>query len=129
MSRAQMVGATMTNAAHLSEWEDIAYRAICAAAEAGEVCPTNGMLGFMVGANADENVGSKLVARLELKGLIGVKRIQNKFRRVQIIASGKWTERHPGQHCDDDGHPHVPRGCRIVGTPIIVEGGRYKIGK
>jgi hypothetical protein len=76
-----------------------------------------------IGCNST-SVPPSLVAKLERKGLITVKRYQ-RFREVTIIATGKTTARSPHQHVD---HPHVPRGMRKVeGTPIMTDGRTYSI--
>lgn len=91
----------------LSPQELVIYQAILAAAEMGQVCPNYLDLNELAGyESASSSVG--VVKRLEQKGLIRVVRYQ-RFRRVQIVATGKWTARSPSMHVE---RPHVPRGAR-----------------
>lgn len=85
----------------------MAYDAIRGAAEAGEICPLNLDLEMMFDCNSG-SVASTVVARLERKGLIVVRRYQ-RFREVQIVATGEWTARSPSQHVE---RAHIPRGAR-----------------
>ena len=54
------------------------------------------------------SMGPKLVRKLESRGLIRVSRFQ-RFRLVEIVATGKQTARHPSMHAD---RPLVRRGAR-----------------
>jgi hypothetical protein len=56
-------------------------------------------------------MGPKLVRKLEGRGLIRVSRFQ-RFRLVEIVATGKQTARHPSMHGD---RPLVRRGARSAG--------------
>ena len=89
----------------LTVWEVIAFAALNDAANKGLPCPLNLDLEMLMGANSG-STPSVVVARLEAKGLIRVRRYQ-RFREVQIVETGKWTARHPSMHTDA---PHVPRG-------------------
>jgi hypothetical protein len=89
----------------VSPWEAIAYDALAAAADADRPCPLNLDIEMLVGCRSGSVVPG-LVARLERKGLIKVVRYQ-RFRRVMIVATKKWTRQQPGQHRFE---PHVPRG-------------------
>lgn len=90
----------------LTPWETIVYEALCIAADRHEPCPVNLDLEMLIGANST-SMGPKMVRRLEEKGLIRVVRYQ-KFREVEIVATGKTTARSVSQHID---RPHVPRGA------------------
>lgn len=91
----------------LSDDEVIIYAAIFDAAERGKCCPTGEDLNELTGRTSD-SASRNVVMRLEEKGLIFVSRYQ-RFRRVQIVATGKWTARSPSMHVE---RPHVPRGAR-----------------
>lgn len=93
--------------AELSPSEAKAYALIYDAAERFIPCPQNLDLEIAAGFNST-SMGPKLVNRLEHKGLIVVKRYQ-KFREVQIVATGKWTAPSESMHVI---RPHVPRGAR-----------------
>ncbi|MAO03586.1 MAG: hypothetical protein CL804_03525 [Citromicrobium sp.] len=86
--------------------ERMTYQAICAAADAGLPCPLNLDIEDLTGFSS-ASMGSSLVRRLEQKGLIRVERYQ-RFRRVQVCATGKWTARPEGQRSR---RKHVPRGA------------------
>lgn len=91
----------------LTPQERTIYQALVDASEAGQVCPNYLDLNEMVGyESASASVG--VVKRLEVKGLIRVVRYQ-RFRRVQIVATGLWTARSPSMHVE---RAHVPRGAR-----------------
>lgn len=90
----------------LTQWEMIAYDAIYNAAESGEPCPLNLDIEMMLGCNST-STAPKVVRRLERKGLIVVERFQ-KYRRIQVVATGKWTADSPSMHV---ARPHVPRGA------------------
>lgn len=87
--------------------ERIAYRLIHHAAERGYPCPVNIDLEVAAGFNSS-SMGPKLVRMLERRGLIRVSRFQ-RFRLVEIVATGKTTARHPSMHAD---RPLVRRGAR-----------------
>lgn len=91
----------------LSQQERVIYQALVDAADNDQVCPNYLDLNELAGyESASSSVG--VVKRLECKGLIRVVRYQ-RFRRVQIVATGKWTARSPSMHVE---RPHVPRGAR-----------------
>lgn len=92
--------------ADLTPAEAIVFQAINAAAENDEVCPNVLDLLELVGCES-LSTPPTIVKRLEAKNLIRVIRYQ-RFRRVQIVATGKWTARSPSMHVE---RPHVPRGC------------------
>ena len=91
----------------LAPAEQIAYRLINHAAEHGQPCPVNIDLEVAAGFNST-SMGPKLVRKLESRGLIRVSRFQ-RFRLVEIVATGKQTARHPSMHAD---RPLVRRGAR-----------------
>jgi hypothetical protein len=92
-----------------AEW--IAYRLINHAAEHDQPCPVNIDLEVATGFNST-SMGPKLVRNLERRGLIRVSRFQ-RFRLVEIVATGKHTARHPSMHAD---RPLVRRGARSAGA-------------
>lgn len=92
-----------------AEW--IAYRLINHAAEHDQPCPVNIDLEVATGFNST-SMGPKLVRNLERRGLIRVSRFQ-RFRLVEIVATGKQTARHPSMHAD---RPLVRRGARSAGA-------------
>lgn len=96
--------------------ERMVYAALCEAAQNGEVCPLNLDLEMIIGCDSGSTCPT-IVARLERKGLIRVKRYQ-RFREVMIVATGEWTARSPSMHVD---RGHVPRGARSGSYPT---GGR-----
>ncbi len=87
--------------------ERIAYRLINHAAETGRPCPVNIDIEVATGFNSS-SMGPKLVRKLERRGLIRVSRFQ-RFRLIEIVATGKQTARHPSMHGDK---PLVRRGAR-----------------
>ncbi|WP_420382046.1 hypothetical protein [Novosphingobium sp.] len=87
--------------------ERIAYRLINHAAETGRPCPVNIDIEVAAGFNSS-SMGPKLVRKLEKRGLIRVSRFQ-RFRLVEIVATGKQTARHPSMQAD---RPLVRRGAR-----------------
>jgi hypothetical protein len=93
-------------AAELSPAEQVIYQMIYEAAEIGDVCPINIDLEMAAGFNSC-SMGSAVVKRLESKGLIKVDRFQ-KFREVEIVATGKRTARSVSMHVT---RPHVAKGC------------------
>ncbi len=92
---------------HLAPAERIAYRLINHAAETGQPCPVNIDLEVAAGFNSS-SMGPKLVRKLEGRGLIRVSRFQ-RFRLVEIVATGKCTARSPSMRAD---RPLVRRGAR-----------------
>lgn len=96
----------------VTPWEAIAYDEIRRAAQAGDACPLNLDLEMMFECNST-SVAPSVVKRLEAKGLIIVRRYQ-RFREVQIVATGQWTARSPSQHVE---RAHVPRGARSASYP------------
>ena len=104
----------------LTKKERIVYDAVRDAAAAGQPCPLNIDLEIMVGCDSC-SMGSWLMARLEAKGLIRVRRYQ-RYREVFVIELGKWTARHPSMQADK---PHVPRGLRSRG-PMPTDRKPYK---
>lgn len=95
----------------LAPAERIAYRLINHAAEEGLPCPVNIDLEVAAGFNST-SMGPKLVRKLENRGLIRVSRYQ-RFRMVEIVATGKQTARHPSMRAD---RPLVRRGARSAGA-------------
>lgn len=95
------------HADELAPAERIAYQLINHAAEHGHPCPVNIDLEVAAGFNST-SMGPKLVRKLEGRGLIRVSRYQ-RFRLVEIVATGKQTARHPSMHAD---RPLVRRGAR-----------------
>lgn len=91
----------------LSYPEQLVYEALVEAAGSNLPCPLNLDLEMMTGFNSN-SMGPVLVRRLEEKGLIIVKRFQ-RFREVQIVATGQWTARSASQRT---AKAHVPRGTR-----------------
>ena len=91
----------------LSSYDRAIYLELCRAAEANEVCPNYLDLNEVAGYESASS-SPHAVARLEAKGLIVVKRYQ-RFREVMIVATGKWTAKHPAMKTLK---PHVPRGTR-----------------
>lgn len=91
----------------LAPAERIALGLINHAAEHGHPCPVNIDLEVAAGFNSS-SMGPKLVRNLERRGLIRVSRFQ-RFRLVEIVATGKTTARHPSMRADQ---PLVRRGAR-----------------
>ena len=86
--------------------ETIVFEELRRAADAGEPCPLNLDLEMLIGCSSG-STAPMTVKRLEQRGLVKVIRFQ-RFRRVQICATGKWTAKAPGQHTT---RAHAPRGC------------------
>jgi hypothetical protein len=107
----------------VTPWEAVAYDELKEAAGKGAVCPLNLDLEMMFGCNSG-SVASTVVSRLERKGLIIVRRFQ-KFREVQIVATGDWTKRSPAMHVE---RPHVPRGAGSR-SPVPTERKGYRKGR
>jgi hypothetical protein len=99
-------GAGMMKLPEMSREEMIAYDAICNAADTNQPCPLNMDIEDMLGFNST-SMGPKMISRLEQKGLIVVRRFQ-RFREVQIVATGKWTRRSDMMQTFN---AHVPRGA------------------
>jgi len=100
MGRLAMQGATTmpVDLICLTPQERTIYQALVDAAENKQVCPNYLDLNELVGyESASASVG--VVKRLEAKGLIVVSRYQ-RFRRVQIVATGLWTARSPSMHVE-----------------------------
>ncbi|CAB4120811.1 hypothetical protein UFOVP5_48 [uncultured Caudovirales phage] len=95
----------MTCIDSLSHYDRAIYAELVRATEAGEVCPNYLDLNEVAGYESASS-SAHSVARLERLGLVCVRRYQ-RFREVQIVATGKWTARHPSMHVE---RPHVPRG-------------------
>lgn len=91
--------------AALPRSEEVIYRALVEAAERGERCPLNIDLEMLAGYSSC-SMGTAVLQRLEKRGLIVVRRFQ-RFREVQITATGKWTTRPASQVSHV---AHVPRG-------------------
>lgn len=74
------------------------YAAMCAAAEAGARAPTADQLCELLdedGSGGPSISGTVLMLRrLEQRGLIRIRRFQ-RYREVQIVATGKWTAAAP----------------------------------
>lgn len=94
----------------LTAKEQIAYQAIHYAAANDQPCPVNIELEFLMDCDST-SMGPWIIARLEQKGVIIVRRFQ-RFREVYVVELNKWTARHPSMHQDK---PHVPRGLRSRG--------------
>jgi hypothetical protein len=107
--------------AGLSWTERTTYHALVEAADAGLPCPTNIDIEMLCGYNSC-SMGPVMVRRLERKGFIRVERFQ-RFRIVEIVASGKRTARSASMHVD---RPHVPKGAR---TPRPTDRKPYRQGR
>jgi predicted MarR family transcription regulator len=94
----------------MTKAERAAYDMLCQAAENNEPCPLNMDIEFALGFNST-SMGPKMIRKLEEKGLIVVQRFQ-KYRTVEIVATGKQTALSPSMHVV---RPHVPRGARTSG--------------
>lgn len=88
----------------LTQQEQLAYGLILDAARKGERCPSNIELEVATGYEST-SMGPKLVARLSEKGMIKVLMTGQRFRQVQITATGECTA---AMEC----RPHVPKGTR-----------------
>lgn len=108
----------------VTPWEAVAYDEIVNAALAGFPCPLNLDIEMLIGCNSG-SVVSTVVKRLERKGLIVVRRYQ-RFREVQIVATGKWTARSPHQHSEQ---PHVPRRPGASRSAMPTERKLYRKGR
>lgn len=89
------------------------YEALCQAASDGAPCPMNLDLEEMFGYSSASQ-GARLIRRLEERNMIRVERYQ-RFRRVQIVETGKWTAFADGQRSYG---AHVPRGARQAGVGV-----------
>lgn len=94
----------------LSANEQTVYDLLADAAANNRVCPLNIDIEVDLGYDSC-SMGSWIISRLELKGLIVVSR-QQRFRQVMIVATGQWTARSAQMHAD---RPHIPRGMRSRG--------------
>jgi len=104
----------------LTQQEQLAFQMIRDAARIGARCPTNIELEIATGYEST-SMGPRLVARLAEKGMIKVLMTGQRFRQVQICATGECTA---AMEC----RPHVPKGTRQVGRTAITEHeGRYSI--
>lgn len=76
------------------------YAALCEAAEAGARAPTADQLSELLdedGTGGPSISGTMLIlSRLEKQGLIRIRRFQ-RYREVQIVATGRWTAAAPCQ--------------------------------
>ena len=89
----------------LSLEERITLDLLISAAACGAPCPTN--IDIEVACDFDSSsMGPKMVRKLEARGLIRVERYQ-RFRVVEIVATGQRTGRHPSMRCD---RPLVRKG-------------------
>lgn len=104
----------------LTPQERIIYQALVEAACLNQVCPNYLDLNELAGYES-ASASPGVVKRLEQKGLIRVMRYQ-RFRRVQIVATGDWTARSPSMHVE---HAHVPRGTRSS-HPVPTDRKPYK---
>jgi SOS-response transcriptional repressor LexA len=89
----------------LNNFETIAYRMICWAAENDLPCPSNLDIEMELGCNS-ASVAPVVVKRLEEKGYITVTRYQ-RAREITVLATGAKTARHPQRKTT---LAHVPRG-------------------
>lgn len=90
----------------LTPQERTIYQALVDAAEAGKVCPDHLDLNELVGYESTSS-SSGAVRRLVKKGLIVREIDSNRFRRIQIVATGKWTKPSPHMRMTA---PFKPRG-------------------
>lgn len=91
----------------LSDDEVIIYAAVFDAAERGEPCPTGEDLNELTGRTSDSASRNVIERLAENKGLIRVDRNNQRFRRVQIVATGKWTATSADMRTTG---AHMPRG-------------------
>lgn len=103
--------------------EAVIYDELIAAATEGRVCPNYLDLNELAGYESS-SASPTVVSRLERKGLIIVRRFQ-RFREVQIVATGMWTARSPAMHVE---RPHVPRGAGSR-SPAPTERKVYRKGR
>ena len=89
----------------MTKAERAAYDMLCQAAENNEPCPPSMDIEDGLGFSST-SMGPKVIARLEAKGVIEVRRFQ-RFRQVKIMATGKWTKQSEEMRSSK---PHVPRG-------------------
>lgn len=108
----------------VTPWEAVAYDEIVEAAFTGTPCPTGLDIEMLIGCNSS-SVAPTVVKRLERKGLIVVRRFQ-RFREVQIVATGQWTARSPHQHSEQ---PHVPRRKGASRSAMPTERKLYRKGR
>ncbi len=93
--------------------ERIVLRLLTEAADAGAACPSNDEICLAIDAKSWASA-SRLVALLDAKGLISVKRTQN-LRRVTILATGKSTSDMPTPR---QRRPHPDRARLDSGLPL-----------
>jgi len=106
--------------AELSPAEQVVYQMIYEAADMGLPCPVN--IDFEVAVGFEScSMGPKTVHRLETKGLIEVERFANRYRRIRVVATGRWTAFDPRQKTFE---PHVPKGSKAIKADA---GGTYRI--
>jgi hypothetical protein len=117
-------GHLIRNGVVVTPWEAVAFDLIAAAAAEGSPCPLNLDIEMLVGCNSG-SVPSKVVQRLERKGLIVVRRFQ-RFREIGIVATGEWTARSQHQHSE---RPHVPRRPGASRQPAPTDRKPYRKGK
>lgn len=86
--------------------ETIVCDAIWQVAEAGQPYPLNLDFEMLIGCSSS-SYAPRLVKQLEKRGLIKVVRFQ-RFRRLQIVATGEWTRKASNQKTTA---MHVPKGC------------------
>lgn len=99
----------------LTEDEVIIYAALFDAAERGAPCPTGEDLNDLTGRSSD-SASRNVVERLaEQKGLIRRDKTNQRFRKIQIVATGKWTAASEDQRSNG---VHMPRGVHDVG-PLL----------
>jgi len=89
----------------LSDNETIVFAAIFDAAERGLPCPTGEDLNDLLDCSSD-SASRGILDRLITKGLLSRAKVQ-RFRQVQILATGKWTAKSEAMKTET---PHVPRG-------------------
>jgi len=111
-----------TSPCELSPAEQVIYQMVYEAAEAGAPCPVNLDLEDAAGFNS-ASMGCKTMKRLQAKGLVKVMITGQRFRIVQITATGKWTANPPGQKTFGK---HVPRGAR---RSVATDRKPYKRGR
>lgn len=119
-----LAGQLMREGVIVTPGEAIAYDMIAAAAASNQPCPDNIDIELANGWNSCSQ-GPKMVKRLEIKGLIVVRRYQ-RFREVQIVATGEWTARSRHQHTE---RPHVPKNFGASRSPAPTDRKPYRKGK
>ena len=112
---------SFSSPAELSPAEQVIYQMVYEAAELCQPCPLNMDLEDAAGFNST-SMGTTIMQRLEKKGLIRVVTTGQRYRRVQVIATGKWTGNDPRQKTVG---VHVPRGARRA---VATDRKPYKAG-